>query len=538
MRTCHTQKMPGAAYPTAIHYYIDVLNTCLTNISLPAHSSAYTALGRGSYGEVWGVAAHYKRRKINMAIKIIYFKDHNEVLKHESRVEADYAEKMAAAGVGPKVYQSIYLVAPGENRAIIIIMHRGQEDGFQYLASTRRSNASKMKMLREMMKQIHKMVSKGMYCYDIKPANFIVNAHRKPKIIDFGGQFCSIQRYEAMTHMRENARQILHHLEGPVTKELEPELRVIADMPSAHYKNFTDAVFYTLIMIPFISLVRDLGPTAQPLLVVFHAFAKRLCFNRGVQTACILILIYDHNIWQTFAHYLRHPTPAGDLKKHNAAERGQFFDTMLQKLCMEISEVPEYTREKKKSLRSAVRSQSVHSHRKSGRRRKSRRKSRRKRKRRRGAVGFAAGAATGALVGGPVGAVLGGVIGGITGRHSTKKRGGHNPTSGQHVSEASPQVDNRPLYRIYARWSGLGHGEARLQITGDFTIEQLLEILSKDFDLAYTGDWNDYKVKYQAGVFPAGSLMAEGEIPHDTMIQNVSSTPDVPLSIDFKMSAA
>ena len=130
MRTCHTQKMPGAAYPTAIHYYIDVLNTCLTNISLPAHSSAYTALGRGSYGEVWGVAAHYKRRKINMAIKIIYFKDHNEVLKHESRVEADYAEKMAAAGVGPKVYQSIYLVAPGENRAIIIIMHRGQEDGF------------------------------------------------------------------------------------------------------------------------------------------------------------------------------------------------------------------------------------------------------------------------------------------------------------------------------------------------------------------------------------------------------------------------
>lgn len=408
MRTCHTQKSFGDAYPTSIHYYIDVLNTCLTNISLPSHSSAYTALGRGSYGEVWGVAGHYKQRKINLAIKIIYFKDHNEVLKHESKVEADYAEKMAAAGVGPKVYQSIYLVSPGEKRAIIIIMHRGREDGFQYLVSTRRSNASKIKMLREMMKQIHKMVSKGMYCYDIKPANFIVNSHRKPKIIDFGGQFCSIQRYEAMTHMRENARQILHHLEGPVAKELEPELRIIANMHpgSTHYKNFTDAVFYTLIMIPFISLVHDLGPTAQPLLSVFHAFSKRLCFNREVQTACILILIYDHNIWTTFAHYLRHPTPAGDLKKYNAAERGQFFDTTLQQLCMEISGVPEYTREKKNPRATASAP------------RRRRKKSKRTRRRRRGAVGFAAGATTGALVGGPVGAVLGGVIGGITGRHS------------------------------------------------------------------------------------------------------------------------
>ena len=418
MRTCHTQKSFGSAYSTSIHYYIDVLNTCLTNISLPTHSSAYTALGRGSYGEVWGVAGYYKRRKINLAIKIIYFKDHNEVLKHESRVEADYAEKMAAAGIGPKVYQSIYLVAPGENRAVILIMHRGREDGFQYLVSTRRSNASKTKMLREMMKQIHKMVSKGMYCYDIKPANFIVTSNRKPKIIDFGGQFCSIQRYEAMTHMRENARQVLHHLDGPVARELEPELRVIANMHpgSTHYKNFTDAVFYTLIMIPFISLIQDLGPSAQPLLSVFNAFAKRLCFNREVQTACILILIYDHNIWTTFAHYLRHPTPAQDLKKHTAAERGQFFDTALQKLCMKISSIPEYNREKRKPRATAS---APHRSRKS-RHKKSKRTRRRHRKRRRGAVGFAAGAATGALVGGPVGAVLGGVIGGITGRHSRK----------------------------------------------------------------------------------------------------------------------
>ena len=127
-----------------------------------------------------------------------------------------------------------------------------------------------------------------------------------------------------------------------------------------------------------------------------------------MQTACILILIYDHNIWQTFAHYLRHPTPAGDLKKHTAAERGQFFDTMLQKLCMELGGIPEYTREKKKPRATS-----------SAPRRRSK-KSKRTRRRGRGAVGFAAGATTGALVGGPVGAVLGGVIGGITGRHSRR----------------------------------------------------------------------------------------------------------------------
>lgn len=393
--------------PTQIQYYVNVLQKCVKNIRFSPHVADYNSLGAGSYGVVWGTTAYYKGRQINIAIKIITFNTHSEILKHQSIDEADYAERMAEAGVGPKIYESLYLVAPRDMRAVILIMRRGQGDGFQYLVSSHHSTKAKKKMLREMMKQIHKMISKGMYCYDIKPANFIVNARGKPKIIDFGGQFCSIKRYEAMTNMRENARHILQHLwEGPVASELEPELRIISNIPTARHKKFVDAVFYTLIMIPFISLIRDLGPIGQPLLVVFNAFAKRLCFNRELQTACILLLIYDNNIWATFAHYLRHPTPIRNIKQHTAAERGQFFDATLQKLCMKISSAPVYNRMKIKTRAASAPS-----------RRKTRKKSSHTR-RRRGAVGFAAGAATGGLVGGPVGAVLGGVIGGITGRHS------------------------------------------------------------------------------------------------------------------------
>jgi hypothetical protein len=397
--------------PSQIQYYIHVLHQCVKNIGFSPHVEDYNSLGAGSYGVVWGTTAYYKGRKINIAIKIIIFNTHSETLKHQSIDEVDYAERMAVAGVGPKIYESLYLVAPRDMRAVILIMRRGQDDGFQYLVDPHRSTKAKKKMLREMMKQIHKMIYKGMYCYDIKPANFIVNARGKPKIIDFGGQFCSIKRYEAMTNMRENARHILQHIKGPVERELEPELRIISNIPSAHYKKFVDSVFYTLIMIPFISLIRDLGLIGQPLLVVFNAFAKRLCFNREVQTACILLLIYDNNIWTTFGHYLHHPTPAPNLKQHTAADRGQFFDTTLQKLCMEISNAPEYNREKIKARPASAPSL-----------RKSRKKSShtRRRKKRRGAIGFAAGAATGALFGGPVGAVLGGVIGGVAGRHKKK----------------------------------------------------------------------------------------------------------------------
>ena len=365
MKTCQTNNEYGMEFPSLIQYYVTAIISCLEDVKLPPKYNAYTLLGSGSYGSVWGVKGHVKGRKKNLAIKIITFNDNNAVLKHESRAEVDYAERMAKAGIGPRIYESVYLKAPRGMRAVIIIMQQGRQDGYQYLYSPTRSLASKKKMLREMMMLVHKMVSMGMYCYDIKPGNFVVTSHRKPQIIDFGGQFCSNQRYKAMVNMRSQAQ----HLAAGGGEDADI-WHALATMQDEHYNDFLDNVFFTLIVIPFISLIAEMDKESSSLLGVFKPFAERVCLDLKLLVGCTIVLENDNNIWTTFAHYLRHTGSTRNFRKVSATARRQFFKESVERMCMEIAAIPEQNREKGKSRRST-------------RRRKSRRSTRRRRKSRR-----------------------------------------------------------------------------------------------------------------------------------------------------------
>jgi serine/threonine protein kinase len=119
--------------------------------------------------------------------------------KYEELVtEAHYASAMDKSGIGPKVY-SIFYTENEDSRGNgficqYIVMEGMTFDAMDAIEDKYLPEKDKLYVVKEMFRLIDKQIKLGLYCYDIKPHNFVVkvsdNRVKSVKMIDFG-LFCT-----------------------------------------------------------------------------------------------------------------------------------------------------------------------------------------------------------------------------------------------------------------------------------------------------------------------------------------------------------
>ena len=156
------------------------------------------------------------------------------------------------------------------------------------------------------------MLVAGLYCFDIKPSNFVVK-DTKVRMIDFGGQFCNKTPTVGASFLHKAARTIEN---GGTIPEYSAELKQIANSP----KSFTTEVFYQIIMLPFIVLTANAVSRHPDILSVFNKFIKNLCKNTTMEIAIQIFLSNDTQLFNTFFHYIgksaRRPRKSSDRVKY------------------------------------------------------------------------------------------------------------------------------------------------------------------------------------------------------------------------------
>jgi len=187
------------------------------------------------------------------------------------------------------------------------------------------------------MKLTHRMVDQGLYCWDIKPGNFVVNLNGSTsrdihvKMIDFGGQFCVFGREwrdEALRELRESAKTRIK-LEVVASKDRAKLKRVRKTLMGADIAYFNE-VFYYLIIIPFLVLLEDryVGFDFQK---VAHSTLLTLCGDHTLRVAMSLVLNNSPIIYKTFYHYTKRE--GGERARPRAIS---FFASVLDNLCLQI----------------------------------------------------------------------------------------------------------------------------------------------------------------------------------------------------------
>lgn len=127
---------------------------------------------------------------VDVAIKVIDDLDITDVHK-----EVEYSYYMGEIGVGPKVYDTFFVddkyFGGGKKYTQVIIMEYFDTNCYKALKSSL-PQKDKLKIVMDMINLIKKQQNHGIYCYDIKPLNFVYRIKdKKVRMIDFGIDFCS-----------------------------------------------------------------------------------------------------------------------------------------------------------------------------------------------------------------------------------------------------------------------------------------------------------------------------------------------------------
>ena len=331
-------------------FWLSLLDTCSP---YKPRDKGITYLAGGSYGAVFDIDVVNRQKHVrhNIALKVITIGSINTIagrrLKAETLSEMHFGQMMSDANIGPKIYDQFIFHKKEDNKEWgLILMEKFQGSGADFLwtgGSGRGWGATpntknRAIVIQKMMELAKRMVSKGLYCWDIKPGNFVtnVNGNTKGKIkvrmIDFGGQFCVFgkkQRDSIIKRLRSDAAKL--KVKIPSLIKLTPS-------------KFND-IFYHLIMMPFLVLLRDrykgfdFQKVARPILNV-------ICEENAVRLGMVLILQVDPVIFKTFQHYTR---KSGQSPK-SPNQTVTYFASVIQDLCLQnISSSSRRVRRTKKS---------------------------------------------------------------------------------------------------------------------------------------------------------------------------------------------
>jgi hypothetical protein len=196
-------------------------------------------IGNGTFGILLRI--HSNSREGDVAIKFIFNIDAGSSSTRfiDMEKELSYSYYMGSIGIGPKVLDSFHysfdlnelngypvlkkitdLISdhfknkgieypqfyPVKNAILrredpgklpieiqCIVMKAYDKDCENALLDPNLNTDIKVEIIRQMVHLIEKQIMEGMYCYDIKPGNFVVNIRNNidVKMIDFGADFCT-----------------------------------------------------------------------------------------------------------------------------------------------------------------------------------------------------------------------------------------------------------------------------------------------------------------------------------------------------------
>lgn len=198
----------------------------------------FKIVGRGTSGILITAESNKGLLAIKFIFRIKHTSSYNFFTKFESELEFTYA--MSELGIGPEIFDTFHYnfpfrdlqhyptlaaifeliekhhldkghspyskfshiydsrkkeVSPGSLSTSIqcIVMRAYESDCAKALTSDSVSFQTKQAIINKMVKLIQEQIDAGVYCYDVKSQNFVVNLHPQldVKMIDFGADFCT-----------------------------------------------------------------------------------------------------------------------------------------------------------------------------------------------------------------------------------------------------------------------------------------------------------------------------------------------------------
>ena len=181
----------------------EIINECARKVS---NVEIKKELGRGSFGTVYLAIANIDGEDRSIAIKKIklLYTDENDMNEALDSLfnEIEYSYYMGELDIGPTVYDAFYINDTVRNYIIqYIFMEPGVYSVGEYLLKRSIDDDRKKYVITSMIHLIHKnLFDVKMFCLDIKPDNFIITEDNKVKMIDFGADWCMLNKLPKIFH--------------------------------------------------------------------------------------------------------------------------------------------------------------------------------------------------------------------------------------------------------------------------------------------------------------------------------------------------
>ena len=190
-------------------------------------------IGEGSFGKVYKAIIKHNNTDIKVAVKYLA-----QNTLEEMRGEFTYSLEMDKNNLGPKIYKVfLYKDYFGDYRGVLIMEYM-DVDGLDAILSSLSINQKKL-LIYEMLLLIHKSAriaikNKGVFCFDIKPTNFMVNIVGKGQVskvrmIDFDSYHCD-RELKSIKNLRKYVKNSKNPLVKSISKEKDTYLVLLLTM--------------------------------------------------------------------------------------------------------------------------------------------------------------------------------------------------------------------------------------------------------------------------------------------------------------------
>ena len=254
-------------------------------------------IGEGSFGKVYKAIIKHNNTDIKVAVKYLAQNTLEEMSK-----EFNYSLEMDKNNLGPKIYKVfLYKDYFGDYKGILVIEYMSL-DGLDSLNSSLSVNQKKL-MIYEMLLLIHKSAkiaikNKGIFCFDIKPANFMINISKgkitKVRMIDFGSDFCK-HELKSIKNLRKYVKNSKNPLVRSISKEKETYLVLLLTMIGSL------ALFWRILDLLSNSKKRRMENKAVLGALLPHI--QTLCRDSRLRMGISIVLQKEVNILNIIMHY-------------------------------------------------------------------------------------------------------------------------------------------------------------------------------------------------------------------------------------------